>query len=420
MIGRRGLLGGVAAAMTSRTGRIIQRPDQIIEPPPSAVPASTAAGTLRARQVVIFGTGVNVGLFVYTGTPASGNPPQIAIVPSTTTTDPFGNAITSSNILMQANVITETGGTFRTAAVSPLIQIDGPHDAILLYNAAAQLVLSGAPVATNDGFGTAVPAGWVSYSAGTPTTNAALTAAGLNFNFSAATAPAQLANLSTVLTLVSGTTAGQTSATLTVSSGSPGFVGVGTVAFLIGEQATPAAQSLAANGSSLFTSNASGMLRFVADTVKGDGNAFDTGRGTVYATAIPQSITSTTPATLTGLTRSLAIGTYRIRAWLVATAAAAAGQMVVRLAASGGLVIGTSEISCVCSGAATVPFVSHQTALGTNLSSQAMTNGNNYVFDIRAKLVVTTAGTLVMQGLEGTAGDAWTLTDGEMNVYPVG
>lgn len=50
-----------------------QRPDQAVSPPPLVVSPGGAAGTFRGKLVVIFGTGNNIGLFVYNPSPASGN-----------------------------------------------------------------------------------------------------------------------------------------------------------------------------------------------------------------------------------------------------------------------------------------------------------------------------------------------------------
>ena len=157
--------------------------------------------------VVIIQSGVaGTGLFVYSGAPANGNPPQIAIIGSGVTTDPFGNAVTSAKILMQNNVITESGGIFRTAAAAPLIQLDGPHNAVLVYDAAGVLRETIAPVATNDGLGTAVPAGFVAYTAGLL---AQLQAAALSWSGTGITVSPAIGSGSTAfLQLSSGQTAG--------------------------------------------------------------------------------------------------------------------------------------------------------------------------------------------------------------------
>ena len=175
------MLGMTTMARYGTMGQAHRRPDQMSDPPPSAVAPTQAAGILRARAVVIFGTGPTAGLFVYNGTPSGSNPPQIAIVPTGVTKDPFGNAITSAKILMQGNIITESGGVFRTAAAAPLMQLDGPHNAFLVYDAASVLRETIAPVATNDGLGSTVQSGFTAYAAAN-TTYAQMVAAALQFH----------------------------------------------------------------------------------------------------------------------------------------------------------------------------------------------------------------------------------------------
>lgn len=68
-----------------------RRPDQGYTPPPPAVSPSSG-DIVRAREVIIFGAGG--GLFIYSGTPALGNPPVLSAVAPGVTTDPYGNPVT--------------------------------------------------------------------------------------------------------------------------------------------------------------------------------------------------------------------------------------------------------------------------------------------------------------------------------------
>jgi hypothetical protein len=63
--------------------------DQQVSYPPAGVQPGSAAGIVRARLVIVSGT--DEGVFVYSGTPALGNPPIAAMCDSFT--DPFGNAV---------------------------------------------------------------------------------------------------------------------------------------------------------------------------------------------------------------------------------------------------------------------------------------------------------------------------------------
>jgi hypothetical protein len=161
-VSRRGLISGSAGM-----GLMRAQPAPLNAPGRPPFPAAVTPGArqiVRARSVIVSGTGAGVGVFIYNGTPGPGNPPQIAEVPAGATVDPFGNPLSSAKILMQGNAITEAAGIFRTSATAPLIQLDGPHDALLIYDAAANLVDTIAPVATTDGIGHTVYAGIINYS----------------------------------------------------------------------------------------------------------------------------------------------------------------------------------------------------------------------------------------------------------------
>jgi hypothetical protein len=59
--------------------------------PPAAAVQPGAASTLRARTVIISGSGAGVGVFVYDGAPGAGNPPVVSI--TSASADPYGNAV---------------------------------------------------------------------------------------------------------------------------------------------------------------------------------------------------------------------------------------------------------------------------------------------------------------------------------------
>lgn len=67
-----------------------RRPDQVSDPPPMVTAPGGAAGTFRGRLVVIFGTGKNMGLFVYSPTPGAGN--LVASIAAAAGTDLYTNA----------------------------------------------------------------------------------------------------------------------------------------------------------------------------------------------------------------------------------------------------------------------------------------------------------------------------------------
>ena len=98
------LLGLMPATRYGTMGQAHRRPDQLSDPPPSAVAPTQSAGVpIRTRQVVIFGTGPNTGLFVYNGQPVNGNPPIFWVVAPGVTKDPFNNTL-PANVLLGVGV----------------------------------------------------------------------------------------------------------------------------------------------------------------------------------------------------------------------------------------------------------------------------------------------------------------------------
>lgn len=115
------------------------RPEQAPQPMPDRVISPGSPTIFRGRLVVIFGTGAGTGLFVYSGNPALGNPPILAV--TTASVDPYGNVVTPSAI---------------TDAGMPLLVYSGPP-------AAGNLVASFSGAAGTDAFGNSYVAGTGSY-----------------------------------------------------------------------------------------------------------------------------------------------------------------------------------------------------------------------------------------------------------------
>lgn len=113
--------------------------------------AAGSRNTIRARLIIVFGTGANTGLFVYSGTPAAGNPPIFWA--TSASADPFGNAIPST-----AGVA--SSGVFK--AGNTLVNANG----IFVYSgtpAAGNLIASLCPVAVTDPFGNVAVQGFGEY-----------------------------------------------------------------------------------------------------------------------------------------------------------------------------------------------------------------------------------------------------------------
>lgn len=91
------------------------RPDQQYPGSHGAVIAPGSPSVVRARLVIVSGTGANSGLFVYSGTPALGNPPIFWA--TSATADPFGNAISSTSGVAG-------GGAFVVGKASDAAQVE--------------------------------------------------------------------------------------------------------------------------------------------------------------------------------------------------------------------------------------------------------------------------------------------------------
>lgn len=104
------------------------RPDQHYEPPAGGQAIPGARSVVRARTVIISGSGAAVGIFVYSGNPAAGNLAES--ITAANGTDPFGNAT-----LAGFTSYYSTGGTFYAMQVA-----GGPSSAasMLIYTATSQ------------------------------------------------------------------------------------------------------------------------------------------------------------------------------------------------------------------------------------------------------------------------------------------
>lgn len=119
-----------------------------VGPAPGVQPGQSS-GIVTANKVIVFGTAG--GVFVYNGTPASGNPPIFWA--TSATVDPFGNALPSTagiagtGTFQAGNTIITPAGTFGYSGTPAL----------------GNLVYSDTAAATTDSFGNAVLGGVVTY-----------------------------------------------------------------------------------------------------------------------------------------------------------------------------------------------------------------------------------------------------------------
>lgn len=370
---RRLVLRALSASMVYG-GMAPRRPDQVEPSSPAGVAPGTATGTFRGRLVEVFGTGPGAtGLFVYDGVPGLGNPPQVAIVNSSTTKDPFGNAIGLSKILLQSNIITESGGIFRTAAAAPLMQMDGPHNAFLAYDAAT-LRESIAPVQTNDGLGSVVPAGFVSYGAAS-TTWARLFQQLVAFHMPADTFDALVGeNGDGSLSVQSATRAGANLTSLTL---------------------TPGASVTALDGR--------------------DGNNYDTERLSKFLAADTPVAISTN---VTLFSKPVAAGTYAIDGIIKGVQGAAAVGQGVQFASTGAASVNDIYIESNAVGNTSVTDSDLTGAFPVAHLTPAWVAGTTFYVRFRGIFTVA-AGTFSVVG-QGAAGGAWTAKAASLfSLYPV-
>ena len=367
--------------------------------------------------VVIIQSGVaGSGLFVYSGAPGPANPPQIAIVGSGVTTDPFGNPVTSSKILMQNNVITESGGIFRTSANAPLIQLDGPHDAVLIYDAAAFLSATIAPVATNDGLGNTVLAGVTEYVSISGTRWAVTlaqsvaafggTLAGLAItNLSAPwVTPASVTGLETGgganLELSSGlqTAGGQQSAIILQDSVAAGGVTGGLVVVNAGNFT---AQTPSPNPT-LLQVLSTGRVQAVLP----DGNTYRTERLSLFSSAT-HLFNSATAFTIPGLSASVGIGTYRVEGIVYGVQGPNAANQIVQINGPA-ISFGRTYIESNADANTSVTDSNISGALPHQHSTPAWGAGVNFYVRFRGIYTFTAAGTLTVQGSTSLVANTWT------------
>jgi hypothetical protein len=297
-------------------------------PPPAAPGVGVQPGQTPAvefaRIVVLYGTG-QIGLFVYEGSPAAGNPPVAYIVPPGVTTDLYGNTLPVAGGIVSS----DPGVSFAALLDGGIVMgLDGATPSIL--DATAGVVLLGA---------------------------------------------------------------GQAFAA------SSGEAGTGT-------------------GSSLFLGDSASSSPGLTVISGNDGNTYDTERLSLF-TAAPQLFDATSGSPITGLSAAVAKGgTYRIRARLRFTTAAAGGNAEINftgpatsLCELGGSwrVIGSSGSS----------LEQENTGLAGVFSSFGLNSGGQ-AFCLDGIITFTAKGTLVMQGTCSNAADTWTTVTGcTMDLEPV-
>jgi hypothetical protein len=165
----------------------------------------------------------------------------------------------------------------------------------------------------------------------------------------------------------------------------------------------------------IFWSDNGHYPRFVSAS-SGDTNAYEYGVVHLKATATPQTISSTTGATVTGLSCTVGIGTYHIRARIIGKVGATAGGQNLNIT---GPAISAGNASLTSLGVASAVIgVSTSSAISSNMATGAFAANVVFVSHLDAWYTFTASGTLSLQAGEGTNLDTWTVQDGMMDVSP--
>jgi hypothetical protein len=391
-----------------RGGVLLRRPDQRTAgtSQPGSGPAP-AGQVFIGKFVIVFGA--QGGVFIYNGTPRLGNPPQIAIVSSTATTDPYGNPLTSAQILMRGNIITLASGIVRTAAAAPLIQLDGTRNCILVYDASGNLITAVNPNGSNlpDGLGHTIYEGIVQYAA-----NLAQIVQIAQGTLAIGT-PAQIAQ-----------TAGAVPMTLQLDLLNPsipgtaiwasGLAGVTDAQALIelfsktanaGLQAKADVQAVLQHSGSMSTAvqdlnaitgtDGSGYLRTISAN-SGDTNKWLAGHLGPFNTT-DQLINSLTFANICNSLLPVGVGRYRYRARLTCVQGPNAVSNGYRVAFTGTIAQTRNKMPFLNVSNPASPVIAFNASLNTLMASPAYPAATTYVADVEGTITTTSTGNLSLQ-----------------------
>jgi hypothetical protein len=389
-------------------------------PPPQNAPAGQQAtggvqpgqstAIVFANKVIVFGAGD--GVFVYpTGTtPALGNPP-IAWMGGGLV-DPYGNVLPSTTGVAGAGTFQAgdtritTQGLFTysgTPALGNLIYSDtsaagtDPFGNVVLAGANAYLTLSGKTYAVglNTLSGTGLPGLSIGDTAHPPTSPAgffgeASSASGTPQAFAAITSgQANGTDVASFISILSQLQSAVTGGQIVLQAGDIQFDVNGNLAD--------------------WTVTAFGVPQVTQTT--GDGNTYKVGRKH-YTNSTINVTSAVTPVSLLSITGLETSGAYHIRGFVTYLGNQAAGAPILSWGASGGLVLaGVQDGYQRFFGGGVAPVIHNNIgALGAVTGPVFAAATTNWLYDFEIYVTVNTAGALLVTGLEGTAGDSWTVS----------
>jgi hypothetical protein len=407
-----------------------------IHSPNFSLPAQTGWAILKNGdayfyQLTIAGGSIIVGasgggVFFYNGTPGLGNAPIFAIVAPGTTKDPFGNTVQAV-----MNIGSLSGAHLGADDSGNLYLADPTGDTRIYMSPSLQLLAFYTA-------GTARLLMTLAGSAGTDPLSHSAYPQGLKF-YGSNGSYIRLDDNGTVATLFlgGGAASEQNPGKLatTVEGTTPNYE----VLDLIGPQYNSPygdycwieLQSSYSDGSSyaganLFYTDRSGTQHLVLEWGEGgifarnitDGGAYDIQALHLIATPINQPVTSTTPAVITGLSQTVAAGTYVLRGVMRAVMGSTSAALNIGLNGPAASVT-YLDISFFSPYPTTTSQIIQTLALGNTTNSATITNGDDCQIRIDGYITFTAPGTLEVTAAEHTSGDSWTLVAGVLDLMPV-
>lgn len=342
-----------------------------------------------ADKVIVFGPGA--GMFVYSGTPALGNPPIFWA--TSATVDPYGNpipesstaGIAGSGIFAAGNTLVTPAGTFVYSGTPAL----------------GNLIASITPAAGTDLFGNTYVPGTVSYF-GPIAAGAYLALQNYQSVISWQQAPSANGAYA-LIGNIAGTIAPGVIDTITVTV--TDFIVNATLAKLIG---TTVEHDLSGNLID-YTSNATGSP--LLTETSGDGNTYHIGNFATRDNGVPHLINSTTPIVTLTIGNLAANKGYHIHGFVTYLGNQAAGAPIFSWGAAGGLVLGAQQNGWQdISGGGVAPVIHNNDGALASLTGPAFAaNTTNWLYRFEVYVTVNTGGQLQVTAAEGTAGDSFTI-----------
>jgi hypothetical protein len=360
-----------------------------------------------ADKVIVFGP--NAGVFVYSGTPALGNPPIFWATSSTV--DPFGNAIPESST---AGI----GGTGTFAAGNTLITPSG----IFSYAgtpALGNLKMSFAPAAGTDSFGNVYTDNLATYNVAVAGGGYAQVAAnpstGLPFLVLLPPGGAHVGAPPQVNSGIVNPGAVNEQLQLGVTSGfgtGPGSAGSAGAQFV----GRPNNGGVGSSFSNLISDNIRG--------VRADTTSYPMGHLVAQGSALPQTIASTSATTVTGCGAFTTVpGTYKVMVDAQVTANAAAGSFVFQISTTGTLsnIWGNGRIVQTAGAGAgnertTTDIVATSALPFSSTGSGAV--GATFLVQLVGYLSFTTAGAVTLQAFLTILADTFVINNVAMTLIP--